>query len=171
MLDRAPPSPPRPRRLAAIAAVVALAALLLTPASVSPPRAASQDAPRSRIVVTGLELRSDEGRLSCLLFAEPDAEAFPRIRDRAFAASLGRIASGMGRCVFSDVAPGTYALSVHHDADGDGRVDTGLFGIPTEGLGASNDARGSFGPPSFRDAAFVYAGGELSLRVRVGYVF
>ena len=169
MPDRAPTIPARP--LAAMASAAACIMLLLAPASVSPPRAWSQDATRNRIVVTGLELRSDEGRLSCLLFAEPDAEAFPRIRDRAFAASLGRIASGMGRCVFSDVPPGRYALSVHHDADGDGRVDTGLFGIPTEGLGASNDAHGSFGPPSFRDAAFAYAGGELSLRVHVGYVF
>ncbi|MFO0713939.1 MAG: DUF2141 domain-containing protein [Sandaracinus sp.] len=133
--------------------------------------AASQDASGSRIVVRGTELRGDEGRLSCLLFAAADAEAFPRTRARAYAASGGRISGHQGQCVFSDVPAGRYALSVHHDADADGRVDTGLFGIPTEGLGASNDARGSFGPPSFSDAAFDYAGGELSLRVRVGYVF
>lgn len=168
--DALPPAPCA-RGRDALGVVIAALAVVLTLAVLAPRRGSSQDAPRSRIVVTGLELRSDDGRLSCLLFAEPDAEAFPRVRERAYAAALGRIASGLGRCVFSDVPPGRYALSVHHDADADGRVDTGLFGIPTEGLGASNDARGSFGPPSFRDAAFTYAGGELSLRVHVGYVF
>lgn len=124
-----------------------------------------------RIVVTATELRDDAGRLSCLLFAEPERASFPRVRARAFAAALGRVRDRSGRCVFSDVPHGRYALAVHHDADADGAVDTGLFGIPTEGLGASNDARGSFGPPSFEDASFTYGGGELTLRVRVGYVF
>jgi uncharacterized protein (DUF2141 family) len=132
--------------------------------------AAGQDAPGT-IVVTGVELRSDEGRVQCLLFAAAEAEAFPRARTRAFAAATARIVGRSARCTFSDVPPGRYAVSVHHDADADGRVDTGLFGIPTEGLGASNDARGSFGPPSFDSAAFTYEGGALSLRVRVGYVF
>jgi len=135
------------------------------------PTGRSQESAAARIVVTGVELRSDEGRVQCLLFSADDAEAFPRVRARAFAAAGARITGRTARCVFSDVPPGRYAVSVHHDADADGAVDTGLFGIPTEGLGASNDARGSFGPPSFDAAAFGYAGGELSLRVRVGYVF
>jgi uncharacterized protein (DUF2141 family) len=121
--------------------------------------------------VTGVELRDDAGRVQCLLFAEDAAAVFPRVRGRAFAAAGARISGQSARCVFSDVPPGRYAVAVHHDADADGVVDTGLFGIPTEGLGASNDARGSFGPPSFDAAAFRYDGGELTLRVRVGYVF
>jgi uncharacterized protein (DUF2141 family) len=150
------------------ASLVTFAALALVLAA-TPLR--SQDAELARIVVTGLELRDDAGRVQCLLFASDAADAFPRVRARAYAASAARISGRTARCVFSDVPPGRYAVSVHHDSDADGAVDTGLFGIPTEGLGASNDARGSFGPPSFEAAAFSYGGGELSLRVRVGYVF
>ena len=43
----------------------------------------SQDAELARIVVTGLELRDDVGRVQCLLFASDAAEAFARVRARA----------------------------------------------------------------------------------------
>ena len=46
---------------------------------------------------------------------------------------------------------GQYAISVYHDINGDGELDTKLFGIPKEPVGFTNDARGSFGPPSFED--------------------
>ncbi|MDH3210362.1 MAG: DUF2141 domain-containing protein [Burkholderiaceae bacterium] len=50
--------------------------------------------------------------------------------------------------------PGTYAVSVYYDQDGNGKLNTGLFGIPTELVGFSNNAEGLFGPPSFEKAAF-----------------
>ena len=39
-----------------------------------------------------------------------------------------------------------------HDEDGNGGMGTDWMGRPREGWGASNDARGRFGPPSFEDA-------------------
>ena len=44
---------------------------------------------------------------------------------------------------------------MHHDEDNDGKVDTNWLGIPNERLGASNDARGTFGPPSFNQAKII----------------
>ncbi|MFT4621401.1 MAG: hypothetical protein ACI8PZ_000053 [Myxococcota bacterium] len=49
--------------------------------------------------------------------------------------------------------PGAYAVSVLHDEDEDSELDTGLFGIPKEGVGASTDVR-RMGPPRFRDSVF-----------------
>ena len=54
----------------------------------------------------------------------------------------------------NELKPGTYAVSVYYDQDNNGKLNTGLFGIPTELVGFSNNARGLFGPPSFREAAF-----------------
>ncbi len=34
---------------------------------------------------------------------------------------------------FPDVAAGTYAVACFHDENGNGKLDTGMFGIPTEG--------------------------------------
>ncbi len=59
---------------------------------------------------------------------------------------------------FKNVEEGTYAISVIHDQNESGDLDTGLFGIPTEPYGFSNDAKGSFGPPSYADSKFEFEG-------------
>jgi uncharacterized protein (DUF2141 family) len=56
---------------------------------------------------------------------------------------------------FKDLAPGTYAVSVFHDEDCNGEMKTNVLGIPQEGTGASNNAKGKFGPPKYADAKFV----------------
>lgn len=70
------------------------------------------------------------------------------------------------------VKPGDYAISVVHDENGDGKLGTNFLGIPNEGVGSSNDAKGSFGPPKFRDARFTVPSPcrELSLEVKMAYL-
>lgn len=53
--------------------------------------------------------------------------------------------------VFEDLPAGKYAVSFFHDANENGKLDTGIFGIPREGWGCSNDARGFMSAPSFKD--------------------
>lgn len=59
---------------------------------------------------------------------------------------------------FDNVSAGTYAVSVIHDENSNGDLDAGLFGIPTEDYGFSNDAQGRFGPASFEDSKFEVTG-------------
>jgi len=56
--------------------------------------------------------------------------------------------------VLENVPAGTWAVSVVHDVNGNGKVDTNFLGIPKEPVGVSNDAKGRFGPPKFDDAKF-----------------
>ena len=58
---------------------------------------------------------------------------------------------------FRDLAPGDYAVAAFHDADDDGELNANVLGIPTEGYGFSNGARGLMGPPSFESAAVTIA--------------
>lgn len=60
--------------------------------------------------------------------------------------------------IFKNVKAGTYAVSVIHDQNSDGELDKGMFGIPTEPYGFSNDATGSFGPPTYEDSSFDFSG-------------
>lgn len=53
---------------------------------------------------------------------------------------------------FRDLPPGRYGVSLYHDQNGNGRLDTNAVGMPTEPYGASRDARGRMGPPRFVDA-------------------
>lgn len=53
---------------------------------------------------------------------------------------------------FDNLPEGDYAVSIYHDLNSNGRLDSNMIGMPTEPYGFSNDAAGNFGPPSF-DAA------------------
>ena len=51
---------------------------------------------------------------------------------------------------------GKYAISIFQDKNGNKKLDTNWIGIPREPVGVSNNAKGSFGPPSFEDCVFEY---------------
>lgn len=49
---------------------------------------------------------------------------------------------------------GKYAIAVYHDKNVNGELDANFLGIPKEAYGFSNNARGRFGPASWKDARF-----------------
>lgn len=57
------------------------------------------------------------------------------------------------RAVFLNLPAGQHAIKAYHDVNANGKLDTNWMGIPTEPYGFGNDARGSFGPPSFEQSA------------------
>jgi len=60
--------------------------------------------------------------------------------------------------VFHDVPAGSYAAGSFQDEDDSGKLKTNNLGVPSEGVGFSNDAQGSGGPPKFAQASFVFDG-------------
>ena len=62
--------------------------------------------------------------------------------------------AGVTIVTIRNVPPGRYAAQGTHDENENGKVDRGLFGIPKEGVGFSNDAKIRMGPPRFGEAAF-----------------
>jgi uncharacterized protein (DUF2141 family) len=71
-------------------------------------------------------------------------------------ATIGKVvkaAAGEVTVAFENVPAGTYAVSVIHDENENGELDSGMFGIPKEGFGFANDAMGTFGPPGFEKAS------------------
>ena len=68
------------------------------------------------------------------------------------------------------VPPGRYAIQAFHDANDNGECDLGLFGIPREGVGFSNDAFRGFSKPKFDNAAFDFNGGWLRLGLKLRHM-
>ena len=68
--------------------------------------------------------------------------------------------------VLRDVPPGRYGVSVMHDRNANGKLDSNIVGIPTEPYGAIRHARGRMGPPAFEDAA-VDAQGDTALTIHL----
>ena len=56
--------------------------------------------------------------------------------------------------IIENVASGKYAITVFHDENGNNKLDTGAYGIPTEKYGFSNNVIPNMGPPVFKDCMF-----------------
>ncbi len=113
-------------------------------------------------------LRNDRGQVLCALYSS--SLGFPKNSDKAAAHAKSEISHERAVCEFPGITPGTYAISVFHDENSNGKLDANLLGIPCEGVGASNNARGHFGPPKFEAAAFQFAGGKLELKMTIAYL-
>lgn len=68
-----------------------------------------------------------------------------------------------------NVAPGNYALSVIHDENGNGRLDT-FMAIPREGFGFSRNPGIRMGPPRFSETVFAIAGPRATMMVVMKYM-
>ncbi len=64
-----------------------------------------------------------------------------------------------------DLPPGEYALSIYHDTNDNGDLDTNFIGIPKEPVALSNNARPKFGPPKYKDAVFTLGAEPLTQRI------
>jgi uncharacterized protein (DUF2141 family) len=121
---------------------------------------------RIEAVVSGVS--NAQGMVGCALFSS--AAGFPLESDKPGVRIL-RVtpAAGAALCVFDNVPPGTYAIAVVHDTNGNGRADTNFLGMPTEGVGVSNNVMPRMSAPTFEANKFTVAVGQttrLSISLR-----
>lgn len=113
------------------------------------------------VELTGMN--SDDGSLVYAIWSDPQhwLEADP-LRE-------GSVPVESGSSVISvrGLPYGEYALSAYHDLNGNMKLDTGLFGIPKEPIGTSNNAKVRFGPPKFEDAVFQLDEPQLTITINV----
>jgi uncharacterized protein (DUF2141 family) len=92
-------------------------------------------------------IKNDEGQIAVALYnSEKD---FMKTR---YQGKTTKSVKGEVEIAFENIPSGSYSLSVMHDANVNEKLDSNLFGIPKEGFGFSNNAMGTFGPPSFEKA-------------------
>lgn len=114
-------------------------------------------------------LRSGKGYLALNVFSEDAKSSFPD-KDQGAVRSFYLPLEGKTEIELelTDLKPGTYAIAMMHDEDGDKKFKTGWFGIPKEGFGFSNNPTIIFGPPSFEKAGFDF-GSHNKLEIRMKY--
>lgn len=56
--------------------------------------------------------------------------------------------------LIKNLKPGQYSFRYFHDENSNTKLDTNFIGMPKEGFGFSNNAKGSFGPPSHQKLIF-----------------
>jgi uncharacterized protein (DUF2141 family) len=115
------------------------------------------------VTVTGI--KNTRGQLiACLWTQKP---GFPTCgKSKGSVKKKMAISGGTMTVSFPNVAPGTYAVTVEHDEDGDGKLKTNFIGMPKEGVGVSNNPGGI---PSW-GKALVRVNGNGSISVKMRYL-
>jgi uncharacterized protein (DUF2141 family) len=155
-----------PADAAAAAKPPAGAAAAAKPATATPPAAAPVVKSSVTVIVEGF--RSDAG--DALLALYRSKEGFPEQPLRAAGRALAHIAQRRTEVTFPKLDAGEFAITVMHDEDRNRKLKTGLFGIPSEGVGFSRNALGTFGPPSWDDAKMkLNPAVHLTIKLRMHY--
>jgi uncharacterized protein (DUF2141 family) len=94
--------------------------------------------------------------------------SFPKA-PQAFAAFRIKAQQGTVSFTVHNLPPGKYAVTSYHDENDNGKLDTDVTGLPTEGYGVSNDAREIFGPPQFAKASFELGDQSKTIIVTITY--
>ena len=115
------------------------------------------------IQVSGIEV--GRGAIQYALY--DSAKNFPTRSGRIAKGGVPARTSG-GTIVLKGLKPGFYAIAVFHDENLNDKFDQGLFGIPLEKYGFSNDARGFFSAPDFDDAKFQVSGQRTEISIELG---
>jgi uncharacterized protein (DUF2141 family) len=119
-----------------------------------------------KVKITGL--RKPQGNIMGSLFNSK--EGFPGDASKAIKKTVVKIESGELVFYFKDIPFGTYAVGVMHDENNNKEMDTNFIGIPKEGFGVSNNAKGKFGPPSYDDAKFQFTKDGQEIAIKVTYM-
>jgi uncharacterized protein (DUF2141 family) len=151
------------RTLRAVISVVVLATTATAAISIA---ARADEAPVIRAALSGF--RNDAGQAGCVIYSS--ADGFPTKPEKAVRNMFVPIAGKTATCEFAGLPPGTYAIAAFHDENKNGKMDKNFVGAPAEGTGTSRDAKPAFmGPPSFKDAAFAYPGGVVTMPIPMHY--
>ena len=82
------------------------------------------------------------------------------------------VANKTTAAVFTNVAPGAYAIMVIHDANNNRKFDTNFVGIPKEGYGASQNKLPFAGAPRFEDNKFLVTDQSVNhSNIKLRYIF
>lgn len=129
--------------------IIAALLMTVTPLVTTPSFAADATTSTATLTVTYTGVATPSGKIMIALFDATGWESGKPTRVAMIDAGGKDLSAA-----FAGLAPGRYAIKSFHDIDGDGKMSTNPFGIPTEPFAFSNNAHGAKGPPTWDAAAF-----------------
>jgi uncharacterized protein (DUF2141 family) len=119
---------------------------------------------QSKVSVQITNLRNNKGACrSCIFNSEASFKS-----STALQCIQTSIADKQSSALFENLAPGTYAIFVFHDANNNNKMDKNFLGIPSEGYGASNNNLPFAAAPTFDGNKFtVTKGFNYSFKIRL----
>jgi uncharacterized protein (DUF2141 family) len=118
---------------------------------IQPPPVLNETGDTSSLVIQIQGLKNTNGKVNIALYNSSVGFNNPSQAYKALFISIDAIPLEI---VFDSLPSGDYAFAVFHDENSNQNLDQNFLGIPKEGFGFSNNATGSFGPPSYDNAKF-----------------
>ncbi|SEQ58616.1 Uncharacterized conserved protein, DUF2141 family [Hyunsoonleella jejuensis] len=122
----------------------------------------AQEPKGNSVTVTVSNLENNNGKVFISLYNSEDS-----FLGRGFKSTFSKIENNSCKVVFKNVPNGTYAISLFHDENDNNKMDTGMFGIPREDYGCSNNAKGFMGPPKWEDAKFTLTNESITQHIKL----
>ena len=119
------------------------------------------------IVVTVHGVRSDKGTLKAKLYGD-NPDDFLRKGKKIDSHRVSAKKNTTVLCLYVP-QPGMYAIAVHHDENGNKKLDLNWFGMPSEGFGFSNNPSVFLASPDPEDAAFQVENGRTTIDINLRY--
>lgn len=138
--------------------------IIMVVMSVAPYSSTAENGFAVNVIVAGGE--PSVGQVLVSLFNSADSYLeMPLLERIADIDSEGKAFVALGK-----QAPGDYAIVVIYDKNNNGKLDTGIFRIPKEKIGYSNNARGKLGPAKWEDTRFTVTDSELTIDIQLDKV-
>ena len=97
-------------------------------------------------------MKNYKGQILIALFDRKDSFPQPDVTYKK--AILKKIDDSVMKYTFKNIPKGIYAITLVHDENSDGKMNTNFLGMPKEGYGVSNNPKNMFSPPSFKQGKF-----------------
>lgn len=122
-----------------------------------------------RISLHFTNLNNDKGVVRIALFKDKKSfsDSDGGDAERAFKKDTVTIKNGACDYSFDKVPYGEYAIKAFHDEDNSGNFIKGAFGMPKVQYAFSNNAKGTFGPPSYEKAKFSLNKEQLDMPIKM----
>lgn len=112
-------------------------------------------------------IKNAQGLMRINLFQT--AKGFPGEYQQAAEFKTKAAIFNMMKIKWTGLARGEYAVSVVHDENENGKLDTNFFGIPSEGVGVSNNTFPTFSAPKFESAKFRVDSDSTHIIIKMKY--
>jgi uncharacterized protein (DUF2141 family) len=129
--------------------------------------AQTKDTGTLTVRVTGA--RNTKGKIGVTLFQ--NAQGFPEDTSKAIRQESVEIdpKTMSAQVTFKNLPQVTFAISVLHDENGNGKMDKNFVGMPKEGYGASNNPSKKRRAPTFDEAKFSLNTSEQAIEITLLY--
>ena len=94
-------------------------------------------------------------------------ESYKGGENEAMAKTKIRVVDQQVQVIFTNLPYGGYGVSLYHDENANGKMDKNAMGIPKEAYGFSNNAKGFFGKPNYKDVTFQLNSAEMQIAINL----